>query len=535
MQINLYNESLFGDGGGDTPANIQPVKSVTITENGTMSVAPDAGFDGLEGVSIETNVAPKLQTKSVEVTQNGTTSVAPDAGFDGLEGVSIETNVESPLVEKDVNFYDIDGTLLYSYTAAEFNSLTEFPPYPKTPDWIPGVVFDQWSNTRRTSIRPGERIDIGALFRPADDSSVIMQTTPSVPGVSVKLPVWGAESIDWGDGTVTVPTDDVVPSHAYADYGTAHTIKCRGTVTYRSGYSSSNPPKNSDGFNNISKLVLTTTGDINRMPPYAFMNCMSLELVAIPNNMKEIGMNAFSNTPLRTIIIPIDMSVYTANTAVYDNCRMLKLAILHSYITDNMLRNTGLDHIAFRGSIYPSGLQSSALRRVWLASCSFISNRAFYNCYYLEKIHIASSSTIRSSGQEAFQFCYNLRWLDLSEFKLLGTGFFRDCIGLERADVPEGITSIPKSCFSGCYGLRVVDLPATITSIGDFAFSTNYSLASFIIRAATPPTLSASAFTDLESLEWRIYVPDASVEAYKSATNWVTLADRIHPMSEIGL
>ena len=50
MYINLYNESLFGDGGGDTPANIQPVKSVTITQNGTTSVAPDAGFDGLEGV-----------------------------------------------------------------------------------------------------------------------------------------------------------------------------------------------------------------------------------------------------------------------------------------------------------------------------------------------------------------------------------------------------------------------------------------------------------------------------------------------------
>lgn len=31
----------------------------------------------------------------------------------------------------------------------------------------------------------------------------------------------------------------------------------------------------------------------------------------------------------------------------------------------------------------------------------------------------------------------------------------------------------------------------------------------------------------------KIYVPDASVEAYKKATNWSQYADRIYPMSEL--
>ena len=34
---------------------------------------------------------------------------------------------------KDVNFYDYDGTRLYSYTVAEAAALTELPPLPTQP------------------------------------------------------------------------------------------------------------------------------------------------------------------------------------------------------------------------------------------------------------------------------------------------------------------------------------------------------------------------------------------------------------------
>jgi hypothetical protein len=38
---------------------------------------------------------------------------------------------------------------------------------------------------------------------------------------------------------------------------------------------------------------------------------------------------------------------------------------------------------------------------------------------------------------------------------------------------------------------------------------------------------------DAASPNYKIYVPDASVNAYKEAEGWSTMANRIHPLSEI--
>jgi hypothetical protein len=54
-----------------------------------------------------------------------------------------------------------------------------------------------------------------------------------------------------------------------------------------------------------------------------------------------------------------------------------------------------------------------------------------------------------------------------------------------------------------------------------------------VFNRTTPPTLAnKNAFNNINSI-CKIYVPDASVTAYKTATNWVTYADYIYPMSEM--
>jgi hypothetical protein len=51
------------------------------------------------------------------------------------------------------------------------------------------------------------------------------------------------------------------------------------------------------------------------------------------------------------------------------------------------------------------------------------------------------------------------------------------------------------------------------------------------MKSTTPPTLASSgAFGEQNNAP--IYVPDGSVNAYKTATNWVDLASRIFPISE---
>lgn len=77
-------------GGGGTPINNQE-KSVDITENGTTEVRYDAGYTGLEKVSVK--VAIPNEEKTIDITENGTTEVVAANGF--LSKVTINTNVAS--------------------------------------------------------------------------------------------------------------------------------------------------------------------------------------------------------------------------------------------------------------------------------------------------------------------------------------------------------------------------------------------------------------------------------------------------------
>lgn len=72
-------------------------------------------------------------------------------------------------------------------------------------------------------------------------------------------------------------------------------------------------------------------------------------------------------------------------------------------------------------------------------------------------------------------------------------------------------------------------LPATLTSISAWAFQNMAALKVVISDNTTPPTCTANIFSNYTGT---IYVPDASVDAYKAATGWATYASRIKGISE---
>ena len=119
-------------------------ESKTYTANGTYTITPTSG-DCISKATVTVNVPseePVLQQKSIDIAENGSYSLAPDAGIDGLSNVNINVNVPIPSVYvvpngmvfrgSSFNTFPTDGldfsqrTSLYS-AWEDCSLLTEFP------------------------------------------------------------------------------------------------------------------------------------------------------------------------------------------------------------------------------------------------------------------------------------------------------------------------------------------------------------------------------------------------------------------------
>jgi hypothetical protein len=196
----------------------------------------------------------------------------------------------------------------------------------------------------------------------------------------------------------------------------------------------------------------------------------------------------------------------------------------------------------------------------------------FYGCTNLKEITLPSSLTTINNGTEsgqsgAFFGCTSLTKVEGMEHLVsIGRYAFRGCtslaqdINLPNAEGTLGmlafyqtaITKIvdlgkitildgqstasvnsPQGPFARCASLVEAHLPATLTEIRKGAFGFCTALTTLIIDAVTPPTLDANAWYGSNALA-NIYVPDASVDAYKAASGWsdASVVNLIKPMSQ---
>ena len=102
---------------------------------------------------------------------------------------------------------------------------------------------------------------------------------------------------------------------------------------------------------------------------------------------------------------------------------------------------------------------------------------------------------------------------------LLGQSVFSGCTGLESVVFPSNLQNIQYSAFVSCRSLTNLTIPASVTTIGQYAFNACRGLVSVILEPTTPPAISSGTFG---STTCSFYVPDASVNDYKTANNWST-------------
>lgn len=149
---------------------------------------------------------------------------------------------------------------------------------------------------------------------------------------------------------------------------------------------------------------------------------------------------------------------------------------------------------------------------------------AFNNCSAITSFN---APKLKSMGSYGFYNVANLTSINFPEMTTVGGYGFRQCRKITKAMFPK-LTSVGAYGFSRCNVLAVVDL-GIISNIGGNVFAEDSNLKTIILRKTDSITTlgAVNAFTSTpfatNGSGGTVYVPQALIEQYQTATNWVTL------------
>ena len=293
-------------------------------------------------------------------------------------------------------------------------------------------------------------------------------------------------------------------------------------------------------FSGCKSLTSVTIGNgVTSIGSYAFAGCTSLTSVTIPDSVTEIGIGAFYYCPsLKSVTIPD--SVNSIGAIAFVRCPSLT-SFQGKFASED---GRCLIVKGVLNSFAPAGLTEYSIPD----SVTWIGVEAFYNCSSLTSITIPDSVT--SIGDSAFSDCSSLTSITIPDsVSSIGSSAFSGCTGeliinskiveenypsehypqkyggwlsgamFTKLTIGDSVTSIGSYAFADCTSLKSVTIGNGVTSIGKDAFYCCTSLTSVYCKPTTPPTGGYYMFGSNAS-GLKIYVPTASVEAYKAASYW---------------
>lgn len=449
-----------------------------------------------------------------------------------------------PVEEKDVNFIDYDGTIVYSYTAAEFLELTEMPANPSHD----GLTAQGWNWTLQQAqdyVETCGILVVGQNYITDDEKTrVYITLEDNQLDIRLGLGVNGSATINWGDGNTSTITGTNInaisySSHSYTtagDYvisidvasGNQAAILGSGTRSYLILKDPSANMYASDSHrNSINKVELGKNISLNQ---YAFGYCYSLKSVSIPNTTSISDYNGsmfYYCYSLAGLVIPTSVTALWRYT--FSSCKNLRYVSIPPTVTqiNNGAFNTTSVKILTLGDLtyIDTGAfaQNDVLRKCSIKSYNSTSYTTMQNtfnyCYSLSECDL--SRTTLKTLQYTFNSCYALKTVKLpTSLTTLNASVFYNCYCLNSIEIPEDVATIGNSAFYSCYGLTEITIPENITSIGTQAFASCYGLAEIHFKPTTPPTLpNSNVFANLPS-SCIIYVPRGYLSDYTSATNY---------------
>ena len=311
---------------------------------------------------------------------------------DGLEEfptdiATIPTGGITPAEPKDVNFYDYDGTCVYSYTADEFAELTEMPANPSHA----GLTAQGWNwslSDAKAYVAKYDRLIIGQMYI-TDDGATRLYVSIGDGRLNkfISCAVNGTLTIDWGDGTTpdtvtgssTSSSSIVDIAHNYAKAGD-YCISMSALGQYQ--FNVNKTPSNSSlkfnvvsaniGANGlagpnmfsgcINMISLTLPKNIGNMYGSCIRNCRALSHLILPIGSSSNDSYILAGSQLKTLSFPKE---YRLDTATCEGCAFLEITPPEVAGTDT--RNTFQNNTSLTSFTFPD---TTTTISYWLNGCT---------------------------------------------------------------------------------------------------------------------------------------------------------------------
>lgn len=364
--------------------------------------------------------------------------------------------------EKDVNFYDYDGTLLYSYTLVEVQALTELPPLPSQPR----LICQGWTWTLDDLKVYAKPNDIMPYYVTEDGATWYDLENDIGRGLAVTFrwrPLGGAVSLDFGDG-----------SEIYTDASTAIGSIAEITHVYAPGkyraklsgeYNLGGP---GNAVSDVSESVSICLRKVylgeypSELRSYTFRGCRCMDTCTFP------------------------LAVRISDTQVFFECVNLRAMILAGGIKSNQTISSSVT-----------------------AACTVLRVMSIPN--NIKRWY--GSATMRS-----------IKRICIPDDLLLAAGSMADAEALMHVNIPHNTITLPANLFLRCKALTDLTIPSSVTSIESQALLNCSVLMTLKFLPTTPPTVAnANAFGGIPT-SCVVEVPKGTLAAYQAATNYATLS-----------
>ncbi len=188
-----------------------------------------------------------------------------------------------------------------------------------------------------------------------------------------------------------------------------------GNVAFR-GTAWNTPETNQ--YRNVRSVTLPST--LKGIGDSAFNGCFGLTSITLPEGLEIIGGNAFSNTGLKSVVIPEGTVASSANgNNIFESAALESVEIYGDLSRDG----NGWGHFA----------ENKQLKNVIIGDkVTVIGKRWFANDAALETVQIGSG------------------------LKAIDDSAFQGCVLISSISLPASVESISASAFSGCLGLQEI-------------------------------------------------------------------------------